>query len=333
MKKKITIGVGVFTALLISLYFYVPVYITKMVTDYEPYTFEKVFNDSYLKNTQYGIGENTSPADYGFAFEDVKFQSAKDKLPLSAWFMPANSDTEIKRCIILVHGRTSNRLKPMKYLKLFQEAGLDSTYHVFLPDMRNSGLSPSAQTAMGYYFAEDLLGSLQWLATEKGIEEVVIYAFSMGAMATNTLLVRTDLANPLQQTGIAIKGIILDSPLSNVERTLQRSSQEMGLPDFVFKSAMDHFNNRFLSAYLPQMRLSAGLANLAVPMLLLQSKEDQTTPWYILEDEWQQMKENDLIQLVLFETGGHVKMYITPEENSQYENRIRDFFQQLNELN
>ncbi len=73
---------------------------------------------------------------------------------------------------------------------------------------------------MGYEFAEDVASTMLWLSNEKQQSEILLYGFSMGAMAVTTLINRNDLTDKLNESGINISKIILDSPVANVEKIL-----------------------------------------------------------------------------------------------------------------
>ena len=127
--------------LIIVAYLFMPGLILKEITDYEPYTFEYVLQNPKLV-TEYGIEGRKSPADYDYESEEVSFQSS-DGTSLNGWYVRAKKPTS--RSIIFVHGRTSNRLKTMKYLALVDSLKLDTLYNVFIPDMRNSGKSSESR--------------------------------------------------------------------------------------------------------------------------------------------------------------------------------------------
>ncbi|MDA0194329.1 MAG: hypothetical protein O2887_04580 [Bacteroidetes bacterium] len=211
-------------------YNYLPRYALGLIHNFEPYSFERVFDDDTMK-VNYGIYEMRDPGDYGFSYEDISYYSYPDSIQLSGWFVPTNS--KVHDCIVLIHGRTSNRLKTMKYLELFRNGGLDTLYNIFIPDLRNSGKSQNAVTSMGYEFAEDISSSLLWLNKNKKQDSFILYSFSMGSMAVAVMLNRDDLTDQLRNNEISISKIILDSPLSNVEKTLRLGSARLGLPDII----------------------------------------------------------------------------------------------------
>ena len=152
MKKVILRILAVLAVLLGVVYFIVIPKTVSMVTDYPRYTFDDVFDNPELLEHFY-IGDARNPGDYGFPnFTEVNYKTIYDGLNLNGWYIASSNDST-KQTLIINHGRTSNRLKTMKYLELIKDYGLDSLYNVFIPDLRNSGKSDESKTGMGYEFA------------------------------------------------------------------------------------------------------------------------------------------------------------------------------------
>jgi len=319
MKRRIII-VGSILVIFLTGWVIVPKIILKMVTDYPVFTLERVFNDEYWIES-YGIGENKNPEDYGY--DDVielEFKSLNDDLKLSSWYVSTpNSD----KCLVLVHGRTSNRLKPMKYLELFKKTGLDTVYDFFIPDLRNSGKSQSSNTLMGYKFAEDLLAGLLTVEHEKGHKQFVLYGFSMGAMAIFNLTGREDLMTQLDASGIVIDQMIFDSPLANVKEILIYQTKAKNIPDFLFKRSYSLFDE-MVGGTANDMRMSTQMKKYKGPVLILHSKADRRTPYIIMKDEYNLMNEN-LVRLHTFEKVGHVKIYQSEKYKEIYTEIVSNF--------
>ncbi|MCC5931024.1 MAG: hypothetical protein JJU28_17390 [Cyclobacteriaceae bacterium] len=313
------LAVGCMVALLTV----VPEKIAGMITHFDPYRFETVLDYDSMRR-EYGIYDKSSPADYGFpAFVEVNFQSLNDSIKLGGWFI--HSAPQSKACIILIHGRTSNRLKPMKYLHLIREGGLDTLYNIFIPDMRNSGKADAAETYMGYKFAEDALSAILFAHQRYGQEVFVPFSFSMGAMATFNIIGRDDLRLRLEEKGIIIDKIIVDSPLSNVRETLSKSARDMKLPAFIFNRAYAIFN-RQINGFADSMSMHTLLSkNYNTPILVIQSRSDETTPYSILEEELLLLDDHDNIESWIMEGPGHVKIYQDSAFMNDYIQKVLEF--------
>lgn len=304
--------------------------------DYPPHTFEHVLNDSALLHTSYYLGDKRTPADYGYTeVQEVSFPSLYDTaITLSAWWIPSARRPDAP-VIFLNHGRTSCRLKPMKYLQLYRDLGLDTAYNFMLTDFRNSGQSTPARTAFGNKFAEDLAAASLHVARQYGGRRQLMHSFSMGAAATGVLLWRPDLREALARDGVTIERIILDSPLSNVKATLMRSVTEMQLPQPLIDRAMTALAAEITApdgtSVFEDLRFSTLFEDVTAPVLILQDTTDSATPWPILEAELARLPLRPHWRLVQFQPAQpdiptHVRMYVQHPE--AYRTAVAAFLQE-----
>lgn len=316
--KKVLFGILLIILLILTTgYFYIPQFAFQKITDYEPFTFERVLGDTSWVN-EYQLNGFEKPEDFGFTnVEEVSFNSALDDLKLSAWYLPSSKETD--STIFLIHGRTSNRLKTLKYLEIIKKSGLDTLYNVFIADMRNSGKSETALTYMGYKFAEDIAGGLEYLANQKSQNHFILYGFSMGAMATYTFLDRKE----LEATKYDIQKIIVDSPLSDVTSVLRAGSDKLGLPEFIYESTYAEFDNS-INGYADRLKMGTLLQNINIPILLIQSNHDQTTPAEHTKEQLKQLTDKN-ISTWFVDSALHVKVYTNPKYRDTYESKVINF--------
>ncbi|MFY0593962.1 alpha/beta hydrolase [Roseivirga sp.] len=320
MKKFLKILAVVVVVIVIAFYFLVIPKTVNMVTDYDRHTFEYVISDSAVL-ANYAIGEARGPADYGFPdFEEIDFETLFDGLNLNGWYVPS-SKPEVSKTLIISHGRTSNRLKAMKYLEIVKVKGLDSLYNVFIPDLRNSGKSDEAKTGMGYEFAEDITASMKMLKDTYQQNEFVLWGFSMGAMASATAINRPDLVELQENEGLKVSKLILASPLSNIRETARLAGADMGIPYFIFKASWKGFD-KVIDGWSENMKFSYLLSNKKVPALVLYGDGDATTPAPILEAEIDGLMN---VYPILFKGADHVQIYTQPEFKNRYADRVDGF--------
>ena len=291
-----------------------------MITNYEPYTFERVFESLELCE-DYGIFDKKSPADYGFAFESIDFASL-DSTALNGWYLEAKKPSS--KCFVLLHGRTSNRLKTMKYLSLIDSLHLNSVYNVFIPDLRNSGLSAPAKTYMGYRFGEDVTSALIMLHDNFRQDTVLLYAFSMGAMAVCNALGRPELSEMVHYK-IVIEKIIFDSPLVNVKETLREQFSQIPVVDSYFDESFSLYS-KSINEFGEQMRLSRLLPK-NIPLLILQSMDDKTTGNGFLDFELAEMKDFHQVKVIYFRGPGHVKIFQEEHTRQPYLKAVGEFLE------
>ncbi len=327
---------------IIGYFFILPLFIDKLVeqvTTYDRITHQQVFDSEEMRTTYYDIHDNKNPGDYGYNnWREVNYNSLYDAhIKLSAWWVQSASEDNggIKAPVIMLsHGRTANRLKPMKLLAMFKQLGLDTHYNFFIPDHRNSGKSSKAVTAMGNKFAEDIAAATFYCQDNFASNQFTYYSFSMGAMATAVFLHRNDLQREWKSRGIVVEKIVLDSPLSNIDATLR--GVDLPLPAFILDAGLNKFAKQITTSdgtpYYHEMHLGNLLQNVDVPVLILNNKGDQTTRQSVLEPELQLLEDKPNIQTEFFEPGDdeplsqrHVQMYTNHKQ--QYIKVIEKFFQ------
>ena len=122
MKKLLKIVLIIVAVVVIAFFALVLPKTVSMIEEYPRFTFEYVTQDTALV-ADFGIGDNRDPGDYGYpGFVEVDYPSLLDGTQLNGWYVAANKDS-ITQTLVISHGRTSNRLKTMKYLQLSKNLG------------------------------------------------------------------------------------------------------------------------------------------------------------------------------------------------------------------
>ena len=293
--------------------------------NYGRVTEQAVLNDPEEMKRWDIVGKIT-PADYGYkTYYELEGNDAiptTDNLKLDAWYIPDRHNDAGKKCILLVHGRTSNKLKPMRYLNIVNLLENSDQYSILLPDLRNSGESPRSITYFGYKFGEDVLSCIKYLNEVKGKNEFIIMGSSQGGMATQVAYFRlkNDKKYSELKNKITIDKLILDCPLSNVLNTVVYSANNMFKNPWL-TTALDivyvipalygyNLDLKDIGTDLSQQRMQFLFKNLDIPTLVLESKEDTTTPYAAsLKGELDALKGNKNLKSIIFEKGEHVKVY------------------------
>lgn len=319
MKKFFRAVLIIVAVVILAFYLLVVPYFVGMITEYDRFTFEFVTENPEMLE-KYDIGDKRNPGDYGFAYEEVDYKTIFDDVNLNGWWVPATKGG-VEKTLIISHGRTSNRLKTMKYLEVVKDHGLDTLYNVFIPDHRNSGKSEDAKTALGYEFAEDIVAAMVMLRGREGQKEFTLWGFSMGAMASAISVSRPDLVEYIERENISVDRLILASPLSNVKETSWIEGQRMGLPKFVFNQAWNGFDKE-VDNWTDKMKFSYLLRDSKLPTLVLYGTGDATTPHIILEEEIDGLYN---VIPIMFRGADHVRIYTRPEFKDRYAAKVSDF--------
>ena len=116
---------------------------------------------------------DTTPADYGLAYEDVTFATARG-LELSAWYIP----TQNGAAVITVHGAGNNRSTVMDEAVTIARHG----YGVLMVDLEGFGDSQGRGNMMGWIGARSVHAAVDYLLGRPDVdpERIGGYGRSMG---------------------------------------------------------------------------------------------------------------------------------------------------------
>jgi uncharacterized protein len=229
-----------------------------------------------------------TPDEEGLEFEDVTFPS-RDGVPLEGWFIPAPGATRI---VIANHPLWFSRaglpshLEPWRSIwapsgndvevnfvpdyRILHDAG----YHVLAYDMRNFGLSGSANGGVisGIFEARDVLGSLDWVRSRDDLRGAAIGLFSrcMGANAS-LFAMREDPA-----AFHDVRCMVAPQPLSP-RVTLERSLTLAGVPAAAHIADLEARIRLLNSFRLDELSPIGPAAAVTVPTLLYQVRDDVLT--------------------------------------------------------
>lgn len=155
----------------------------------------------------------TTPAAYGLPYEEVRFESEVDRIPLSGWLI----DSPGTQTILITHGVNSQR---DNYIVMELSSALVlQGYDVFTFDFRGHGASGGFTGSLGQWEARDVGGALAYLRS-RGVTQVGAVGHSMGAAA---LL----LAAPEHEE---MRAIVADSSFGDLFSILDRERSKAGIP-------------------------------------------------------------------------------------------------------
>jgi dipeptidyl aminopeptidase/acylaminoacyl peptidase len=150
----------------------------------------------------------SSPAAVGLAYEEVSFKSREDGLNLSGWLIKA---PENEQTVIFAHGYRRNRLHDSVPFLPIARFLSDRGCNVLMFDFRNSGQSEGELTSVGQYEVRDLLGAVDFIKAQPGLNpQIVLMGYSMGA-ATSIL---AGAREP------AVTAVIADAPFADLKNYL-----------------------------------------------------------------------------------------------------------------
>ncbi|WP_156299189.1 alpha/beta hydrolase [Streptobacillus canis] len=283
-------------------------YLLNVIEKYPRVTLETSLKDVMKSKNRFICGKY-SPLSFNMEFEEIEYKSGD--INLYGWYIKNEDAT---KTIVINHGRKNNRIFCLKFLQLFIDMQLNEKYNIFLPDLRNSGKSDVARTAFGYRFAEDIKNTVLMLNEKFGTKDFILYGFSQGGMGS--ALVPYLYEKELNEKGVVIEKMILDSPVSNIKETILHHSLFLGfkIPYAIMSFPLARFNFR-IDGKLNELRLSRVLGK--VPTLILQSEKDEATPYDMINEEYQIIKDKSMYDASVikpifkaFRKGQHVRIYL-----------------------
>ena len=157
-------------------------------------------------------------SDHNLVFDDLKLAGPAGEL--RAWWVEGERDT----AVLLLHGRRRSTLaETLRVLPALAEERLPVLALAYRNHDR-SDMSPDGFYHYGASEWQDALTGLTFLR-ERGVERVVIFAYSMGAQ------VALELLKQLRASGDdRVKALILDSPMLDVRTVVRQGARNIGVP-------------------------------------------------------------------------------------------------------
>lgn len=237
-----------------------------------------------------------TPASFGAEYHPAVIYSRKDRLKLSAWFLP---NPGADRCLLLVHGRNASKQNaisgklPELAAKLTQ-AG----FAVLMIDLRGHGGSEGKRYTWGEHERRDVLGAVDFLL-DKGFQpgNIAVVGISLGGIAAVGATANEN----------AIGALVLDSTFADLIELVE--------PNWVNESQLPMF---FLGGAYLMWRMLYGFDLRKVkpiedikrvpprPILIMHSSSDEI----IDETHAHRMAEAaPSAKLVIFEGCDHAELY------------------------
>lgn len=228
-----------------------------------------------------------TPADYGLAYEDLRFPT-EDGLMLAAWFIPAQGSDKL---IICNHPATLNRYgfpghqKPwsdfqdieVKFGKV-HKALHDAGYNVLAYDLRNHGESDAAPDhAWGQGFFDeykDVLAAFDYVKSQDRLKEMKIGLFNPCAGGGAAIHAMTERPEAFKD----VKAFVCAQPASiNIMSKVALDGMGLGAFYDVFAEEVEKLRGIPLADMTPHKYAQ----NITMPTYIVQNRDDA---WTIPDD-------------------------------------------------
>lgn len=249
---------------------------------------------------------STTPADYGYPYEPVSFQSS-DGLALSGWFIPGG-----RSAVVLAHGHGASKDGMLGHAGYLNK---DGGYSVLLLDFRASGESEGEFSTLGFYEWQDLLGAVRYLKGRPDVDpdRIGLLGASMGA--ASAIMLGAEAHN--------YAAVVADSSFASAVSMVRRFEDWFKLPTWPFSVSVPWAIQRYVGLTPEQVAPLKRVAAISpTPLLLIHGARDSGIPAadaYALHEAAGQPKE-----LWIIEGSAHAGGY--GDLKDEYQSRVLAFF-------
>jgi uncharacterized protein len=241
-----------------------------------------------------------TPGDYHLVVEPVTIRT-DDGLRLAAWFLPRPGAP----AVILLHGYPAEKgdLLPLA-------AALAPRFATLLVDQRYFGASEGRATTLGFRERADLKRMVDFLA-ERGAPAVGVFGFSLGGAVA--LLTAAEDAR--------IGAVVAYAPFADLQTLGHELYGWMWLGRYPFVQALRLWSRLLLGADITRPSPAEAAARLAVPVLLVHSRQDEQIPFGHAERLRAALAANPRAEFHFLDRGRHGEL------GDGFEARLARFFE------
>ena len=250
---------------------------------------------------------DVTPTIYGLTYE-THYIKVNDETELAAWYIP---QPEAKGMVLLFHGYASSKSRLLAEAKAFNEMGYDT----FVVDFRGSGGSNQSGTSIGFYEADDVAASVNYVQTKLGQKHFVLYGQSMGGVA----ILRAIAVKEVEPQGIIIEAIF-DKMISTVENRFAL----MEIPSFPSAQVLIFWGS-VISGYSGFEHNPVDYArNVKCPVLMLHGTADERATLEQAQAVYKFLQSEKRIEL--FQDVGHESYLVANPD--QWRREVEQFLSQ-----
>jgi fermentation-respiration switch protein FrsA (DUF1100 family) len=245
-----------------------------------------------------------TPADRGFAYSDVRFET-EDGVTIAGWYIPSTNGA----AVIAVHGAGRNRTKTLEHAVMLAGNG----YGVLMIDLRGYGESEGSPNSMGWTGYRDIPAAVAFLESRDDVDDGRVGGLGL-SMGGEVLLQAAGVESGSGQAAVVSEGAGARTYKEVLE--LPGSSKFIATPSlFVRETAI-----QVLTGVGVPQRNDEAIARFAPnPVMLISGDLGEEREWNRI------MRDRSLDSVDLFEAeGGHIDGLVTQPE--EYESRVIGFF-------
>ena len=258
--------------------------------------------------TSFAFPDNPRDA-FGLPVQPLRYRSPLGRFP--AWLTAGSRST----WVIFVHGKRaappSSALRSYPLLKVASDLGFPGLVISYRNDLEAEP-APDGRHWYGLTEWEDLEGAARH-ALESGAQDLVLVGYSMGGALVMSFLRQSDLAR-------SVNGIILDSPVLDLEATLDFAAQHRGYPR-IFRHAAKTLARVRFGVPWKELNYVRNTGHLQAPTLVFHGGVDSLVP--LRTSHLLARSRPDLVRCETFPGASHGRAWnLDPD---RYERVAREF--------
>ncbi len=206
---------------------------------------------------------------------------------LEGWLMPVEKP---KGTVVMFHGYAGWKGELLPAAEAFWALG----YRTLLIDFPGSGGSEGDDTTIGYHEAQDVRAVYDYARQQFPEEKLVLYGFSMGAVA---------IMRAVDAYDIAPDALVLGCPFSTMRETIHNRFRMLGVPPVVFADLLVFWGGLQHGYWAFSHNPVDYAKRITIPTLLLCGQQDQRVTLAEIERIYQALAGPK--RLVIFERADH----------------------------
>lgn len=215
--------------------------------------------------------------------------------------------------VILVHGLGGNRYSNYPLAEYFLEKG----YNVLTYDQRSSGENTAKYTTFGYWEKYDVRDMTDYVVKNAPEKKIGLWGTSFGGASVGLAMSDGKLDNKVDFA-------VLDCPVSSMEYMIaaQIKDMEIGIPVEYMVMCGNIVNRQKLGFSYENADVPAAIKDTKVPVLVINSKADTLTPYFMGQDIYEAM-EQETKQIWSVKDSDHADVWL--DYNKEYREHLDAF--------
>lgn len=315
MKKRISISLTVVAAVLVVLFIGLSSFIglqvfagsTQLITNDETMGVSDEFWGKY--SIDYESFHNT------YMVEEIAIPSSYEEHTIPADYIYAAESLNSKnhQTVILVHGLGGNRYSNYPIAEFFLKKG----YNIITYDQRSTNENTAKYTTFGYREKYDLIDWVNYIEQQTPEQKIGIWGASYGGATAALALAYEDMDE-------RVDFLILDCPVSSMEWMMEQEMKgiDIGIPVSYMIWCGNIINKLKLGFTYQDADVAAAMEEVKTPVLVINSKMDSVTPYFMGKDIYDALPENNR-EIWTVEDSEHCGIWA--DHNLEYRDKIESF--------